>query len=338
MMMKKKTVKTMIFFLILFSILFFHNFLPRSANGAEEKFPGRPIQLYVGLAPGGTTGIVSTAISNIMPKYIGQPVMVVYKPGAMQIPAAELVAKSKPDGYTLLTMLEPDLIERILQDPPVEIKQEDFVALGGTGVVIFMVVTCKGKQWKTLEELIDDAKKNPEKYTFGSTGVGGTSHLTMEIFQKETGIKLVHVPFKGGAPRQTACLGGHIDMASSTYSTSKSQLETGEVRPLVVFDDKRDPRIPDVPTFKEKGYARKMGVWKKICAPKGLPKPIYDKLVGALQKTIQDPEFVATLTKAEIEAPYFTPEECNKRSKEEFAISYDILKGLGLLIKEVQKK
>ncbi len=333
--MRNGTGKAIVLSLFFLSLFFFFR---ESANASEEKFPSKPIQLYCGLAPGGSTGIVSTAISAVMPKYIGQPVMVVYKPGAMQIPAAELVAKSKPDGYTLFTALEPDLTERILQDPPVEIKEEDFVALGGTGVVIFMVVTCKGRPWKTLEELISDAKSNPGKYTFGSTGVGGTSHLVMEIFQKEAGIKLVHVPFKGGAPRQTACLGGHIDMASSTYSTSQSQIVTGDVRALVVFNDRRESKLPEVPTFKEKGYAGKMGVWEKICAPKGLPKPIQERLVDALQKTMRDPEFTSMLTKAEIDPVYFSPEECGRKLKEEHTISYDILKRLGLLAKEAPKK
>jgi tripartite-type tricarboxylate transporter receptor subunit TctC len=305
-------------------------------KGADEGFPTKPIQLYSGLAPGGTVGTVSTAISMIMPKYIGQPVIVNYKPGAMQIPAADSVAKSKPDGYTLFTMLEPDFTSRILQDPPVDLKEEDFVALGGAGFTPFIVVTCKGRLWKSLEELIADTNKSPGKYTFGSTGVGGTSHIVMEIFQKETGIKLVHVPFKGGAPRQTACLGGHIDMSSSTFMISGAYIKSGEQKALALFDDKRNPKYPDVPTFKEKGYPGKGGVWQKICAPKGLPKPIYDKLVDALQKTFRDPEFAPMLAKTEIDPVFFTPEEANRKSKEEYTVTYEVLKRVGLLSEKVK--
>jgi tripartite-type tricarboxylate transporter receptor subunit TctC len=274
----------------------------------------------------------------IMPKYIGQPVVVNYKPGAMQIPAADFVANSKPDGYTLFTILEPDFISRILQDPPVDLKEGDFVALGGAGFTPFIMVTCKGRPWKSLEELIADAKKNPGEYTFGSTGIGGTSHIVMEVFQKEAGIKLVHVPFKGGAPRQTACLGGHIDTSSSTFMISGAHIKSGEQRALVIFDDHRNPKFPDVPTFREKGYSGRGGVWQKICAPKGLPKPIYDRLVEALRKTFNDPEFGPMLSKTEIDPVYFTPEESNKRTKEEYAISYEVLKKIDLLNKDASKK
>jgi tripartite-type tricarboxylate transporter receptor subunit TctC len=336
--MKKRFEKSFMSILIFLGI--FSSLVPLQdgAYGSEDKFPSKPIQLYSGLAAGGTVGTVSTAISMIMPKYIGQPVVVNYKPGAMQVPAADFVAKSKPDGYTLFTMLEPDFTSRILQDPPVDIPEEDFVALGGAGFTPFLVVTCKGTNWQTLEELIADAKSNPAKYTFGSTGIGGTSHIVMEVFQKETGIKLVHVPFKGGAPRQTACLGGHIDTSSSTFMISGAHIKSGEQRALVIFDDHRNPKFPNVPTFKEKGYPGKGGVWQKICAPKGLSKPIYDRLVEALQKTFHDPEFAPMLSKAEIDPVYFTPEESNKKTKEEYTISYEILKRLGLLARNLQKK
>jgi tripartite-type tricarboxylate transporter receptor subunit TctC len=283
--------------------------------GAQD-FPTRPVEIIVGFAPGGGTDLTARAIANHAPKYFGQPFIVVNKAGAAGTIASQYVATAKPDGYTLLTGGGSETTTAG------HFRKLPFHPLNDFDPVICVVGQQIGfsvradSPWKTIQEFLADAKQNPEKYSYASSGMGSLYHAAVIVLEKRTGIKLRHVPFKGGAETLSALLGGHVDIAISAPDEAYPLVESGRVRPLVTFSAKRSQLIPSVPTLKEVGYDFFMENMKGLMAPKGTPKPIIQKLHDGINKMMtEDAGFQDSLNKVKLEMNYMSSEDFGKALK-----------------------
>lgn len=307
---------------------------PTNAIGQEKEFPVKPVNLYMGFSPGGAGTHIGTVICEGMKKYLKQPVILNFKPGAAQAIAAEFVINSKPDGYTLLWLSQGILIGKVAIDGPVlKFRLEDLDSLGSGPYSPYVIAVNAESPRKTVEHLIDAARKSPGKLSFSSTGQGAENHILGELFCQKTGIVLNHIPFPGGSAYITALLGGHIDMSIASATTFGSHIKPGGgLRSLVVFDQKRLPDLPDVPTAIEKGIDIPFWAsWFGLQAPRGLPKEVRAVLVEAFRKTVEDPQTLTMLNNlVGIKNTYLSPEEVDKQVQAQYKLFQDICKRIGL--------
>ena len=249
------------------------------------NYPTKPIQVIVPYAPGGGADLVVRIFVDKLKDYIGQPVVVVNKPGGGAVLGAAFVAKAKPDGYTLLGCSQSSItLSPIIKKDEIDYKTEDFepiCSFDGTPV-IFSVK--KDAPWKTLSEFVVEAKKSPNKLTYSSSGTFTTTHIPVEVFAATAGIKMTHIPAAGSGPAVTALLGGHVQMCSSTLPSQLPQLLAGSIRALAQTDAKRIKELPETRTLIELGYNVKMIVWHGLLAPKGTPKEIVEKIYDSVKK------------------------------------------------------
>ena len=227
-----------------------------SASAQAQDFPTRPITLVIPFAPGGSTSIVGRGVAEKMGALLGEKIIIDNRPGAGGTVGTRAVAKSEPDGYTLLLgytgtlAIGPSLYKNVGYDP-----RKDFAPIGMIGNAPNSLVVHPSFPAKTLAELIAYAKANPGKVNFGSAGAGTASHITGEYFARAAGITLVHIPYKGTGPALTDLLGGHIPMAVAPIPASHSNVAAGKLRALAVTSPQRSGLLPDVPTVAESGIA-----------------------------------------------------------------------------------
>lgn len=250
---------------------------------AADKFPLQPIQLVIPFAPGDTDSMLRPFVEK-MGEFLGQPVVMNYKPGAGGGVGAGFVAAAKPDGYTLVGTSPGSIVVVPLANKDIKYTPESFTPIAALAEGGLMLVVAASSPWKTVKDLVEFSKKNPGKTTFTSSGALGITHLLAEIFSKDAGVKWTHIPYQGSAPAITALLGGHVDMASTAIAPAQAHIKAGTLRPLAVFGDTRLKAYPDVPTLKELGYNVGSPVLYGISAPKGTPKEVVDALYAAAQK------------------------------------------------------
>ena len=304
--------------------------------GQEKAFPTGPINLYVGYPPGG--GVSNTALILIekMKEYLNQPVVINYKPGAASAIAADFVAKSKPDGYTLYYTADLDIvINLILEGSSRKFTMDDFVSLGATVTNVYALVVKSDSPWKTLEEFIDFGRKSPPgTLTIGGSGLSNPSHMAAELLSMKAGTRSTYVPFQGGGPADTALLGGHVSASVGSIGRYIERLKPGGgLRALAVTDRTRHPNYPDVPTLLEKGYDIAITSFNALHAPKGLPNIAKNVLVQAFEKTAKDSKIVSILSKEGYRTTYYTPEEIDKMNKADSIFYQDLFTKAGILKK-----
>ncbi len=275
---------------------------------AQPAYPTRPIEFIIPFAPGGPT---DTAIRIIQPQLsanLGVPVVLVNKAGGGGALGMDAVAKAKPDGYALAATVRSTLTILPATQPDVTYKISDFAVIGSYAVDSQVVLVKAGAPWKTLEELVDYAKKNPGKLSYGSAGLGTNSFFTMELLKLAYGIEITHVPFGGSGPVKNAMLGGHVQVGAAALSPMLSVLKSGDVAALTTSATKRIAAISNVPTMTEKGQPdASLSTWAEIYAPAKTPKPIVDRLAQALAKTMKDPAVIAAIEKAGLVVEYHDP-------------------------------
>jgi tripartite-type tricarboxylate transporter receptor subunit TctC len=244
--------------------------------------------------------------------------VVINKPGASGIIGAQYVASAKPDGYTLLVAGGSETVStphfRTIPFSPVD----DFEP-----IIRFMIERLNfyvkaDSPWKTFQDFVADAKKNPDKYSYATAGVGGLHHATMMVAEKRAGIKLNHVPYKGGAETLAALAGGHVQVAMASPNEAFALVEGGRVRPLATASITRSPTEPNTPTLRELGYDVYLENQKGFVFPKGTPKPIVQRLHDSLKKVFDDTQFKANADKLKLELSYLNPEEFRKALKAMF--------------------
>jgi tripartite-type tricarboxylate transporter receptor subunit TctC len=298
---------------------------------AQAPYPTRPIECVIPFAPGGPT---DTAIRIIQPQLsanLGVPLVLVNKAGGGGALGMDAVAKAKPDGYTLAATVRSTVTILPATQPDVTYKLSDFAVVGAYAVDSQVVLVKSGSPWKTLEELVDFARKNPGKLSYGTAGLGTNSFFTMELLKLTYGLDMTHVPFGGSGPVKNAVLGGHVQVGAASLSPMLSVLRSGDVVALATSGTKRIPSIPGVPTMTEKGQPdASLSTWAEIYAPAKTPKAIVERLTQALEKTMKDPNVVTAIDKAGLVVEYHSPEETLKLIQRENEIVVRLAKQLGL--------
>jgi len=304
----KKKMKWLVFFVC---VTLFAG-APIEVLSAEKDFPNRPITLYVGFGAGGVTSMASRVIASKASEILGQPMLIVNKPGATGTIAVDYVLRQKPDGYSLAAAVFVNTVMSLLvMDVPY--KTEDLEFFGCYGTEYQALTVHSDSAWKTLEELVEYAKKHPGELKYPSIGYGSSAHIVMETFNKEAGIKTVHVPMKSGPEMTASLLGGHCQLAMSYVTELVALKDAGKIRFLAACSEERLKEIPDVPTFKEKGY-KGIGytLFFGVVGPKGMPKEVLNKLKETFTIVFQDKEVLKMLEKFGITPYYKSGEELEK--------------------------
>jgi tripartite-type tricarboxylate transporter receptor subunit TctC len=262
-------------------------------------FPDKPLKLIVPYAPGGTTDLVARIVASGLGDVLGQPVVILNKPGAGGAIGSAAASRESPDGYTLVMAVEsshsvnPSVQKHQMYDP---IK--DFAPISNLANVPGVLDIKASSDIKTFDQLVQQLKADPEKFSFGSSGNGGYSHLFGERFLKNTNTKMLHVPYKGLGPALTDLLAGQINVVFDNYPSSAGQLEAGKIRALAVASPTRLKNLPDTPTYAEAGYPQlNTPSWFGLAAPAGVPNATLDALNSAVKKTLSDPQVIAALQK-----------------------------------------
>ena len=307
--------------------------LAATAVQAADNFPSRPMQMIIPFAAGGPTDIVGRIMGAKMGEILGQQIVVEDKSGAGGNIGAEAVAKATPDGYTMLmatvstNAINPGLYKHMPYD-----AVKDFAPLGRVGVTPTLLLAHPSLPVTDVKSLIALIKANPNKYNYGSSGVGSILHLCGEEFKAMAGgLDITHVPYKGSAPMDTDLLGGQIVMAFDATPTALPLAQSGKLHALGAGMLKRLAALPDLPTLDEQGLkGYECYTWNAILAPAGTPKPIVDKLNDAINKALADPAVSSALEKAGINpTPGSTPETTADFIKAELAKWAPIIKASG---------
>jgi tripartite-type tricarboxylate transporter receptor subunit TctC len=257
-----------------------------------QQYPARPVKIIVAFTPGSATDILARLTADSFTKSLGQTFVVENRAGAGGIIGTQAAKDAPPDGYTLTACpsgpfgINPGIYSHLPYYPV-----KDFEPISDIAFTPQVIVVGAQFPYKTLKDLVDAAKAKPGEIAFGSLGVGSTSHLTMEAFQSAAGIRMNHIPFKGGQEAQTAILGGSFPVMSDTVPGTLAQVKAGKLRALGVAIPQRSPFMPDVPTISEQGYPGFESVgWIGLCAPAKTPVAILDKLNAEVQKMLASPE------------------------------------------------
>lgn len=268
--------------------------IPAPIASAQE-FPTKPIELVIPYGPGGSHDLTARALASVAHQYLGQPLLVVLKPGGGGAVGSQYVARAKPDGYTImLGGSGPNTAFALVQKAPIGPEQFTPVARINYSPAVFAVRS--EAQWKTLREAVDWMRKNPGKFNFANTGPWGAGDLPMRMLAKAAGVEYNNIPHDGGGPALLAVLGGHADAAFLFTAQLLPQIGAGKMRALAVTDTKRHRDLPQVPTAKEEGLDVVFNMWRSVLAPKGTPQAIVDKLEAAFRKISEDKSFQALIT------------------------------------------
>ena len=296
-----------------------------------QAYPARPVEFIIPFAPGGPTDTAIRLIQPALASNLGVPVVLVNKAGGGGALGMDAVAKARPDGYVLAATVRSTLTILPASQPDVPYKISDFTPIGAYAVDSQTVMVKTGAPWKSLEELVDHAKKNPGTLTYGSAGQGTNSFFTMELLKLAYGIDIGHVPFAGSGPVKNAVLGGHVQVGAAALSPMLSVIRSGDVTPLVTSATRRIPAIASVPTMTEKGQPEaSLSTWAELWAPAKTPKPVVDRLAQALEKTMKDPAVVAAIEKAGLQVEHRDPATTQKLVERENEIVRTVARKLGL--------
>ena len=291
-----------------------------NALQAQEAWPNRSITFVVPYAPGGYTDLVGRLTARYVEKALGQPVVVDNRAGAGGIVGTQSVASAAPDGYTFCVCsvgavsIAP-FAQKLGYDPV-----KDLAPVGIVSSIVQAVIVKKDLPVKSLSELVSYAKANPGKLNYGSSGAGGLTHYSVELFQARTGTKAVHIPFKGGAKSTAAVLAGEVDFSFANMTDALPQIEAGTVRGLAVTSLERSPYFPDLPSVHEavvSGFIAE--TWNGIMAPAKTPEPIIRRLAEILIKMADDPEVKETMRRAGANTVKTTPDQFRAQIVQEMA-------------------
>ena len=301
-------------------------------NQSDQRYPVQPITLILPYAPGGSADFLARPMMGELQKQLGQPVVIDYKAGAGGTIAPAALAKSKPDGYTLLMVLSAHVINPSLYPSLPYDTRRDFAPITLLARLPQLIVVRADSPFKTLPDLISYAKANPGKLSFGSAGNGNTSHLGGEMLQAQAGIKMEHIPYKGSGPVVVALLGGEIDLMFDSFATSYPQIKAGKFRALGLASNKRSPLLPTVPTVSELLPDFAMDGWYGLLAPAGTPKPVIERLSKVFNEVARDPKIKAQLNSIGYEVVGTTPEQYAKTIEDDLIVWSKIVKDSGAKI------
>ena len=261
-----------------------------AGTAVAQQYPTRNINMVVPFAAGGPTDTVARVLAQAMSKPLGETVIVENRPSAGGILAPELVKNAKPDGYSILIhhigmATTPTLYRQLRYNP-----LADFEYIGLINEVPMTVIAKPGMPAKDLKEFLAYLKANKDKVSYANAGIGAASHLCGMLFMSAIETSFLTVPYKGTGPAMNDLLGGTVDFMCDQTTSTTSQIKAGKVKVYGVTSSQRVASLPDVPTLQEQGLkGAEVGIWHGLYAPKNTPKPVLDKLVGALQQALADP-------------------------------------------------
>ena len=285
--------------------------LSLSTIAAAQGYPSKPIKWIVPYTPGGITDSVTRLVTTKLQETLGQPIVIENKPGANSQIGADLVAKSPPDGYTFLTVIAAHAANATLYSGKLPFDTtKSFAPVSLAAIAPLILTTSNGFPAKDMKELIAYAKANPDKISFGSSGVGAAAHLTTELLKQTADIRMVHVPYKGTAPALAGLLGGDIQVLVDTPSSLMPHVRAGKIRALGMFSAKRVTGATEVPTIAEAGGpAIESSTWVLFLAPAGTPREIVQRVSAEVGKIVNSPEMKGRFEQLGLEGVGNTPEQ-----------------------------
>ena len=303
-----------------------------SSGAYAQQYPARPIRLIVAFPPGGSTDIIARLIGQRLAERLGQQVVIDNRGGAGGTIGTELAARGNPDGYTLTMgttsthVVSMAVYSKLAYDPV-----KDFAPITLVAITPYLLVVNTGVQARTLKEFVSLVKSQAGKLNYASAGNGTTTHLAMEMLKSAAGLDIVHIPFNGNAPANTAVLGGQVQALFGSMPAVLPHAKSGKVRPLAVGTAKRSPSLPDVPTVAESGYpGYEASLWLGFIAPGGTPKPIIDRLHKELTSIVAMPETVEALQRNGADPITNTPAQFAALIKDEIGKYVKAVKAAGM--------
>jgi tripartite-type tricarboxylate transporter receptor subunit TctC len=294
------------------------NLAAPATPASAQDYPNRPIKIIAPFGAGGPGDVFSRQLAQFLPELLKESVVVENRPGAASVIGADAVAKSTPDGYTLLTISNTLTANETLYPHRPYVLMRDFVPVAALNYSELVLVVHPSVPAKNLKELIALAKAKPGGLNYASAGTGTPYHMAAELFKKMTGTDIVHVPHKAAGDSRNAVIGGHIEMMFDAITTMASNVQAGQVRALGTTATTRSKVLPDVPTIAEAGVPGfEATIWLGLMAPAGTPKPIVDKLNTAINRTITRPEIVAAWDRQGAIPMTMTPAELDKFLRED---------------------
>jgi tripartite-type tricarboxylate transporter receptor subunit TctC len=296
-----------------------------------QQYPAKPIRIVVGFAAGGASDVTARMLAPKITALLGQPVIIENRLGSGGAIATEFVAKSAPDGYSVLLMPAADAVQPAVRRKLPYDLERDFLPVGRIVLGPWVVVVNPSVPARTAQELIALARANPGKLNYASSGIGSSAHITTELFSSMARIKLVHIPYKGVSDGVVATAVGQADMIFASYPAAQPLLQVNKVRPLAVSIAKRWVMMSDIPTLDEsglKGFDR--SGWYGMLVPASTPREIITRLNAAIVSILGTPEMADTLRKQGLEPNSSTPEEFGAFIRTEVAQNIRIAKEAGI--------
>ena len=304
--------------------------LTGTAPVQAQVYPTRPVEIVVPFVAGGTSDIIARMIAQRFTDSWSATVVVNNRPGGGSMIGSAAVAKSPPDGHTLLVTTIAIAINASLQKLTFD-PATDLAPVSELTSIPLMLVVHPSVPATNLKELVALIKANPGKWDYATSGAGTSPHLATEMFKSVAGIDMVHVPFKGNAEAMNAFLGGHIKIYFAQVPAVLQHVKTGAVRPIAVTTDKRLSYLPDVPTIAELGYpGYEISSWQGIFAPAGTPKEVVNKIAGETIRMLKTPEISERIAREGSDPIGSTPEEFSKRFKSEISKWAKVAKEAGM--------
>ena len=292
-----------------------------------QAYPTRAITFVVPYPAGGRTDLTARVVAQSLKAELGQPVVVINRPGASGVLGAKEVAGANPDGYTFGVFSTGFLATQYTVQTPTNVKDYDLVALVNMDPAAVAVSAQKG--WKTLEELVDYGRSNPRKLRVG-TNPGSSAHIFAAAFAKAAALDVVYIPYRGGGERTTALAGGHIDVDFDIVAPLKPMADAGKVRILAVESDRPVTLYKHIPTMREHGVDLVITSWHGIFAPKGTPAPAIAAMNTALEKASGNPQFVEQMGKILLGVRYMNQQDFTRFFAQEDAVFKALIQRLGL--------
>lgn len=291
-----------------------------------QNYPTKAVRIIVPFAPGGGSDFIARAISPPLNKALGQQFIVDNRPGAGSTLGSEIALKSPADGYTLLLIsgsytTSPSLYKNLKYDP-----LNDMTPVIQTENGPYVITVHPSLPVKTVKQLVALAKSKPGQLNYASTGNGGITHLSSELFALRTGIKITHIPYKGTGPGVIDTIAGNTQMMVAAVSAVIGHIGNGRLHGLAVSSPKRLPALPDTPTVMESGFKYQVNNWHGVIAPKGTPKAVIDKLNSEINKAITDPGFAKRIAQDGLEPAGGTPDAFGELLKREVVEWAEVVK------------
>ncbi len=293
---------------------------------AQDKWPDRPIRFVVHVAAGGGVDLNARILADQLSKQLPQPVLVENMGGAGGTIAARHVAKSEPDGYTFLFAGPGHASAPFLRKEPPYDPIKDFIPVSLVTQFPLVVVINPKLPAKNMKDFIAMLKAAPGKHTFGSGGVGGSSHIPVEMLMRQAGVQMTHVPFRGNGPSSTALIGGQIDLIIDGLAPQLGNIESGRVRVLAVTTKTRTPYLPDAPAVSETLPGYQFPMWVGLFAPAKTPQAIVDRLAAEVGKAMQDPATKKRYADVKVSPAGSTSKEFDAFFREQLKFNEDIIK------------